>query len=106
MCFEVIAILCGDGNIQFPKRRVVLCVVTVEKVLINITDTTNVQPLSKICIIQPGLLFVSSANSLRTVICAFHESRNFIFIVKTAVTASFPVLRRIQFTSYQPAFLI
>jgi len=63
--------------------RCVLCVVTVEKSLINITDRTNLKSLSFNRIIQPSLLFFFwSVNSLRTVIGAFHESRNFIFRVK------------------------
>jgi len=56
-----------------------------------------VKSLSNICIIQPSLVFVWSVSSLRTVIGAFHESRNFIFRVKTAVTASYRVQRWIKF---------
>ena len=40
----------------FPKHCVVLCVVTMEKFLINVSDKTCVKPLSKSYMIQAVLV--------------------------------------------------
>jgi hypothetical protein len=48
MFFDVSVTLSEDRNMQFPKRRVELCVVKMENVVINITGRTNTKQLSKL----------------------------------------------------------
>jgi len=69
MCLKVAALIVVSFLINVKKGTVLerLCrylyVVTMEKVLINITDGTDIKPLSKICVFQLFVYqFSTSAN--------------------------------------------